>query len=218
MRFGIALVAFIIALSTWWSHWHKGEWSIETWSFFVIVLWLFLPICVTFLISIWKPVFSPRFLIICLPAALLLLAWGLNEIRYRRIGYAMVMVIVLSAIVPIRAFYAKTGLQDWKSAISYLKQNTRSDDIVFLPDGYCELPFRYYSEHAGLVSNLRIVSSNSPQEVTARAISKTGHVWVISCEATKKGSPTALTDTYQPNVIKEYKGIRIVELGYRKND
>ena len=50
-----------------------------------------------------------RYLIVCLPAALLLIAYGLTEIRYPWIRYALVMLMLLSALAPLRSYYAEPG-------------------------------------------------------------------------------------------------------------
>jgi 4-amino-4-deoxy-L-arabinose transferase-like glycosyltransferase len=102
LKFGIALVAFVVALKVWVSK-RRKQWNLQTWSFLVLVLWLFLPICIALLLSFWKPIFLARFLIVCFPAALLLVACGLAEIAQLWIRYGLVILMLLSAVAPIRS-------------------------------------------------------------------------------------------------------------------
>jgi len=207
LKFGIALVAFVIALRVWASR-AREQWTMQTWSFAVLVLWLFLPICITFVTSFWKPVFLARFLIVCLPAAMLLIAYGLVEISQQRIRYALVILMILSAIRPIRAYYAEPGPQDWRSAVGYIAGNASAGNIAFLPNGYCEMPLRYYIDHAGEVPTFPVIVSAAPEKIRGKLLNGSGHIWVVSCEAVRV-LPTI--PGYSAEHVRRFEGIVVTE-------
>jgi hypothetical protein len=209
LKFGIALVAFVAALKVWVSK-RRKQWTLQTQSFLVLVLWLFLPICITFLLSFWKPVFLARFLIVCLPAAVLLVACGLAEINQHWIGYALVVVMLVSAAPSIRSYYADLGPQDWKSAVGYIAQNAGAGDIAFLPNGYCEMPLRYYIDHAGKTPSFPAISS-PVKGMEGKSLHGPGHVWMISCTAAGEPAGSQVIPGYRTEEIKQFKGIQVVE-------
>ena len=212
LKFGIALLSFVIALKAWVSRgW--DEWTVQTWSFVVLVLWLFLPICATFVLSLWKPVFVARFLIVCLPAALLLIAYGLTEIQYPWIRYALVMLMLLSALAPLRSYYAEPGPQDWRSAVGYVARKAGAGDIAVVPDGYCEMPLHYYLKHVDTLPSFPAILSAAPDEIQGKASPTTGHVWLISCGS--QLSPPAIPG-YSSAEIRQFNGIQVVGLDRKR--
>ncbi len=211
LKLGIAVIAFFIALTAWIGKCREKRWTMENWSVLVLVLWLFLPIFLTLLISIWKPMYAPRFLIFCLPAALLFVAEGIAEIRLAWIRYVLVLALVLGEIGPIRSYYAETGQEDWKSAIAFLAENVRAGGAAMLPNAYCELPLRYELEHAPYrIPELRIISSPLPDSPQAAGPE---HLWIITCSATKNSNAQAAIAEYKVEEEKDFKGIRVTRLG-----
>ena len=209
LKFGIALVAFIVALKVWVSK-RRKQWNLQTWSFLVLVLWLFLPICIAFLLSFWKPIFLARFLIVCFPAALLLIACGLAEIAQLWIRYGLVILMLLSAVAPIRSYYAEPGPQDWESAVGYVAHNASAGDIAFLPNGYCEMPLRYYIDHAAKTPSFPAISS-PVKGMEGKSLHGPGHVWMISCTAAGEPAGSQVIPGYRTEEIKQFKGIQVVE-------
>jgi mannosyltransferase len=210
LRFGIALLAFVIAGKAWITRSRRRSWDIETWSVLVLILWLFLPVCLTLLVSIWKPVYAPRFLLFCLPAALLLVADGLAEIRYAWMRYVLMLALVVSSIAPIRSFYRETGQEDWKSAVEFLAQNFSPGDTAVLPNSYCESPLKYELQHAGVaIPDFQITSAVPSQSQQSNG---TGRLWMITCSASKDANAQSAIQEYEAQEIRQFKGVEIVRL------
>jgi 4-amino-4-deoxy-L-arabinose transferase-like glycosyltransferase len=210
LKLGIAVVAFFIAATAWVQRCRKQRWTMEKWYVAVLILWLFLPILLTLLISVGKPIYAPRFLIFCLPAALLLIAEGLAEIRFAWVRYALVLALVVGEIGPIRSYYAEPGQEDWKSAIAFLAGNVRAGDATALPNPYCELPFKYELEHAQFaIPELRIISTpvpEGPQEAGP------DHLWMVTCSATRDLKTQPAIGTYAVEEEKDFKGVQVTKL------
>jgi hypothetical protein len=213
LQFGIAVVSFGVALTVWVARCRKQQWTVQTWSFGVLLLWLFLPVCATFLFSLWKPVFLPRFLILCLPAALLLVACGIVEISHPWIRYALVTLLLLSSVAPIRSYYSEPGQQDWRGVVGYVAQNARAGDIAVLSNEYCERPLRYHIDHSGQIPGFPTISSTGLEgtPLPRRALNRAGNIWVIRCTAAAE-TPPAIPG-YAVEEIRQFQGIRVFELG-----
>jgi hypothetical protein len=210
LKFGIAVMAFLITATAWIGRCRKQRWTVENWSVLVVVLWLFLPVVITLAVSVWKPIYAPRFLIFCLPAALLLVAEGIAEVRFAWIRYALVLALVVGEIGPIRSYYQEAGQEDWKSAIAFLAASVRAGDAAVLPNAYCELPLKYGLEHARFaIPDLRIISSAVPE---GPQMSSPDHLWMITCSATKDVGTQPVVGEYKVEEEKHFKGVQVSRL------
>ncbi|MFZ0708338.1 MAG: glycosyltransferase family 39 protein [Candidatus Korobacteraceae bacterium] len=210
LKLGIAIVAFAIALTAWVGRFREKHWTVERWSVLVLLLWLFLPIFITLLASVWKPMYAPRFLTFCLPAALLLIAEGIAEIRFAWIRYALVLALVVGEIGPIRFYYREAGQEDWKSAVAFLGKNAHAGDAAVLPNPYCELPFQYELAHARFaVPDLRIISWSASEPPQANG---PDHLWMVTCSATKDLKTQPMIGEYKVQEERDFKGVRITQV------
>lgn len=211
LKFGIALVAILAGFKTWVSRLRTQQWDMKAWSFLVLILWLALPVCVTMAVSIWKPIYAPRFLIFCVPAALLLIADGLAQINHPWIRYVLVMLLVAGAVGPIRSYYAEPGQQDWRSAVEFIAQNASAGDTAYLPNAYCGLPFKYQLDHSAMVvRSLRLVYSITPEALQERG---TGYVWMITCSTTRNFNAQPAIGNYEVQDMRLFRGLRVIRLG-----
>jgi uncharacterized membrane protein len=216
LKVGIALVAVLVALKTWVSRWRAQQWDMEAWSFLVLILWLALPLCVTMVVSIWKPIYAPRFLIFCLPAALLLIADGLAQITHPWIRYGLVTLLVVSAVGPIRSYYVEPGQEDWRNAVDFIARNVSAGDTAYLPNAYCGLPLNYQLGHSRtVVPSLRLVSSITPEALPERG---TGNIWMITCSTTTNFNAQPAIGNYEVQEVRLFRGIRVIRLGRKPQE
>jgi hypothetical protein len=148
LKFALFGLACVLALREWWvqsRHNQRGE----EWPFLFVTLWLLVPIFVTLFMSYWKFVFVSRFLIICLPAALLLFGEGLALIRPNWLGFAVVALAIVASLVSVRSYYRQPAPSDWRAAIGYLAQNAHSGDMLIFANPYCRFPFEYNLRFSG---------------------------------------------------------------------
>jgi mannosyltransferase len=123
---------------------HEGSWPyVFAWS------WLLLPIALTGLVSLAKPVFVPRFLLLCLPPFLLLVAVGLRRLRPRWL-FALALVAVVALSLRGTAEYYRTGFdppeQDWRGLISDVIARSRGGDAIVFYHPLARLPYEYYRQ------------------------------------------------------------------------
>ena len=115
---------------------------IKAWPVVFISVWLWLPFALVFLASLHRPILFPRFLLISLPAAVLLAAAGLEKLRPDRQQLAVFVVIVLS-VGGIIYYYARHQ-EDWRGATAYVLQHGQPGDAVFVGPNYGYLGYEYY--------------------------------------------------------------------------
>lgn len=103
--------------------------------------WLLLPMVATALGSLWKPMFFHRFMIVCLPAFLLLVTQGLMRMPARNVMVPLFTVLSLTAVI---LSYSRTR-EDWRGAVRYIAATTRPGDTVWCSRPYGAIPYDYYA-------------------------------------------------------------------------
>jgi mannosyltransferase len=125
--------------------WVHSRASFDTWRYGFVLSWLFVPISSSFAISLVKPIFVDRFLIICLPALVLLAAIGVSQIRQQwLLAGSLVVLLVLSARrIPWNK--AQLEKEDWRGATTYVVSHASSNDGILFYTSYGRFGFDYYA-------------------------------------------------------------------------
>jgi 4-amino-4-deoxy-L-arabinose transferase-like glycosyltransferase len=122
----LSLIAFGLALA-----WGLGvllkrrtEWA------GVLVLWLALPIVVTYLLSFRLPMYVDRYLIPALPAFILIIVGGLMTLGRCRRAAGLTILMVASVIATVRIFYDPIyNKEDWRGVARYIEENEKIGDV-----------------------------------------------------------------------------------------
>jgi len=98
----------------------------------LLALWLGLPIVVTWLISQRRPIYHSRYLIVALPAYLVLLAYGVVSVPNRISKWALTITLVaIMASSSIRLYFDPIFLkQDWRGATNYIRSSAQANDVI----------------------------------------------------------------------------------------
>ena len=124
------VLAIIAAIATYCSPDSKHKFAAR-----LLLLWLLFPLAVFLLYSIHRPLFYSRYLILCVPAAVLLAAEGIAKLRslptYLRWLWLPVLAVVLglSFSATWRGYDAKLW-PDWKSASHLVLANLQPGDAI----------------------------------------------------------------------------------------
>lgn len=146
-----------------------------------LAVWFLLPPVVIWALSVGVlPIYGDRFLIVVLPAYLLLLSSGLvwTWQRRRELGVlALSLLVVGMSVFSFRVYYDYSfGHEDWRAAVSYVNEQARDDDLVAMRQFQSFLPFDYYyragAEKAAITANLVTV----PVEEVTRG---RGRLWLL---------------------------------------
>lgn len=115
-------------------------------------LWFLVPILISFIVSLKVPGFSYFRLIFTLPAFILLISFGLSQMKFKKILFSL---IALSQIIftGIYIFNSNYWREDWKSAVPYIEGRIKTNErvIVAYPESFT--PYEWYAAKPGLVES-----------------------------------------------------------------
>ena len=122
-------------------------------KFKIIFLWFIGPLVLSFLTSFFIPSFIYfRFLFIY-PAFVLLLSWGILNIKNNKIKIFVFWVVTAISILSGFYYYLDKNLQreDWRGAVSYIENNLKTGDVVIFEYPEPFAPYRWYQKIPGIV-------------------------------------------------------------------
>lgn len=110
----------------------------------LVILWTLLPLVLTFLFSLRRPIYVDRFLIVSLPAFVLLVAKGLDSLK-RPASLAAGSAVILLSIYGIVTFGFGPGQQkeDWRGAGEHLTA-ALEDEALVVRTLQMVIPLAYY--------------------------------------------------------------------------
>ncbi|MFQ5921955.1 MAG: glycosyltransferase family 39 protein [Anaerolineales bacterium] len=110
----------------------------------LVVLWALLPLVLTFLISLKRPMYVDRFLILSLPAFVLLVAKGLDSMRRQaRLAAGSAVLLLLMYGVVTFTFGTAQQKEDWRGAAKYLSR-AAADEALVVRTLQMVIPLAYY--------------------------------------------------------------------------
>lgn len=171
--YGLACLAtLLIAIRLWIA---KRQ-SHETWGIVFLLAWLLLPVTIVLVFSIlFQSWFLNRYLLICLPALLLLTAKAVFEIRVPWLRGLAIAALLLAGLAGLPQYYSyRMAYQEWKDATDYIVTNERPGDGAMFCVAHGRLLFEYYRDknHSNQAGDLDLVYPDLKNETTdPRALS-----------------------------------------------
>jgi len=101
----------------------------DLWPYVLVASGLLTPIVFSLLVTVVRPVFFHRFLIICLPAWLLASAVGACALRHRPIRFWATAGVCALSLVSTMMSYSRAR-EDWRGVVNFLIDNARAQDVV----------------------------------------------------------------------------------------
>lgn len=155
--------------------WRRAPWPPPAWlpgrrSLF-LGLSLVLPLTLFYLVTLAKPLFSDRYLIVAAPAFVLLVAGGILAIeRYARFVAPLALAgVVALSWVPLRDvnLAGKSEKEDWRTVYQTVTQHAHPRDLLIVEPGYLATTLDYYRQqpHAGRLRDAQTIAA--PTELTA---------------------------------------------------
>ena len=123
---------------------HKAQPRPETWYFFTTIV---VPMTIALLISLFlQPVFLSRYLILTLPALLILTSRviSLYSPSIRAWSHALVGILMLSTLALQALNPQVPANEDYKAVSMYLNQHARAQDIIVVSAPFTIYPVNYY--------------------------------------------------------------------------
>ncbi len=136
----IVVVAVVVALRR-----HPvAQRLVDHWPIVFSLSWLVVPVAAVVLLSVaYKPLLVVRYLVVCLPPFVMLVAYGLTRLG-RGAATAAVVGLVVASGVGLGAFYARGSAQDWRGAVAAVAGHARPGDGVVIFAPYNRIPFEWY--------------------------------------------------------------------------
>jgi mannosyltransferase len=117
----------------------------ESWRITFLLCWLFIPLILLLLISVRQSMFLNRYLLICVPALVLLAASGIGTMKQRNLmGAALLIMVALSLSGLVQYYRFRAGRQEWKAATAYILNQARPMDAAIFYVAPGRLLFDYY--------------------------------------------------------------------------
>jgi uncharacterized membrane protein len=151
------------------------------------VLLLGLPVGLVFALGQVTTVWVPRYLLLFLPAYLLLVATGMATLSAPLRGVSLAILLALS-LYALSGLYTTQHKEDWRGVTAYLSAQVRSEDLLVLMDDECRVPFDYYSRYdygARRIEISRFADDAALENVVERVGSQRngGRLWLVVSHA-----------------------------------
>jgi len=146
--FAIYCVVCLVTLSLAIRSWLSAKPSAETWRQGLLFVWLFLPIAVvlgfSILVQSW---FINRYLLICLPALVLIAAQGVGALRPSWLAVTAFATILITSFAGLPQYYRyRIQYQEWKATTDYIVSHQRPGDGAVFCVAHGRLLFEYYRD------------------------------------------------------------------------
>jgi uncharacterized membrane protein len=158
--------------------------------------WLLLPVVIMAISSLRWPILQSRYLIVCLPAFLLLVADGLSRIPSRVVFVAAVMGVIGLSLVGVSSYFQRRRdlrhSDNWRDATHYVLSEAQPGDTILFPYSAEEIPFREYQYRDGRArgeltvlpdrTDLELLSTAGTWATTDLALraGESQRVWIIT--------------------------------------
>jgi mannosyltransferase len=163
--------------------WALPEAGLDRWRYGLVACCAVVPVAASLLLSIVRPIFFHRFLIICLLAWILMTAVGAEQIRDHRRRMAAIVGVCLLSLVSTAISYTRVR-EDWRGVANYLIAQAASQDRVlyYEPIGYFATENYRDWLPGGNTSRPEGVMVNSPHNWTKK-VESARRVWLVTYPA-----------------------------------
>lgn len=172
----------------------------QTWSLRLLLLWIAAPIAIILALSIARPLFVPRYFLLCLPALCLLAAVGLSRLRTPiLIAPALVLLLGLAFRGDLSYYRDDFDIKrdDWRAATEYLRTNASASDAIMFHVAMGRMSYEYYKSLDRHVASFpEVVYPNHGSKITfldfvekpdynhvAQEVSHHPRVWLVVAHA-----------------------------------
>jgi 4-amino-4-deoxy-L-arabinose transferase-like glycosyltransferase len=113
----------------------------------LLLCWLLCPVGISYLVSQKAlRLFSARYLVVIVPAYVLLIALGLSAVRRRAVQVVYGLCLLLPCLFSVPGYYAGAQIEDWRTGTQWLQQHYQPGDGLICYDNAkgCAVAIEYY--------------------------------------------------------------------------
>lgn len=143
--------------------------SWEAWRSAIPLCWLVVPFAMAITVSLRQPMLMSRYLLICIPALVLLAAQGIRSIRPEWASAVAVVIVLGAAVIQLPQYYQhRAHYQEWKTVTDYIVAREQAGDGVIFCVAPGRLLFDYYreKEHSAAGNQLDVLYPEAGDEKT----------------------------------------------------
>jgi len=205
--------------------------SVEAGKYMCVAVAFGVPIALLMGISQVFPIFIVRYVLICLPFLLLIVAAGWARYSDRRVAVLALTLLVLLSLWSDRSYYSYPSKPAWREAINYLTQNARYGDKLAFAPAFGRFEFEHnLRRFAGGGPTLTIIYPrwNSTLEVEAQYMGRSDlmeaalsapcrRLWIVRRHFTGDRSEQLLNQViakYPTVSRKEFRSISVILCDY----
>jgi len=177
----VLLGFFFVRLKQLWSARDVG---LQRWRYGLVASCLLAPVAISLLVSTVKPIFFHRFLIICLPAWVLMTAVGAELIRSHRWRTAAIAGVCLLSVISTGISYTRVR-EDWRGVATYLIAQAGPQDRVLYYEPIAYFATENYRDWLpeGNIARPAGVKVVLPSQEWQKRIEDAQHVWLVTYPA-----------------------------------
>jgi hypothetical protein len=153
--FGLGLVGLFTRHQTRYESGPKSTTLSPVRRLLLVLAWLIVPVLSIYLLSLRQPVFLPRYVIWIAPAAMMILALGLENVWNSRDRLTKTLAVLL--LIYVTAYWGAIGWQekhqviktDLRSAIAYVAEHRQPEELLIIQIPNLNVAYQYYSSDQG---------------------------------------------------------------------
>lgn len=189
-------------------------------SVLLLILWLFIPVAVPFLISLVStPIFFYRYTIVGSLAFYMLASVGAVRTGGRKFIFLAAGLILIFSTINIFGYYERVNKPDWRSGIGYIESEAGAGDVIVLYPWYETEAAGYYAERG----DLTIVALTD--EFYSADYTRDKDFWLVLCDRwlddvgnNKRRIEERIAQGYNVVDTKEFPYLYIYRLERKKNE
>jgi 4-amino-4-deoxy-L-arabinose transferase-like glycosyltransferase len=169
----LALYALAVVLAA--AGWRRRR----DWPMAVAATWAATPVVGSLVISLGKPLWAPRFLIVALPGIVLLVAAGLTRLPLPATAAVGALLLALSSLHVLRT--QGKPQEDFRAATAFVLANEQPGDAAAFYRTSRRIPFEYYARREGAGALPRSLLPTSPYG-RFDMVRDYRHTWITQAE------------------------------------
>jgi mannosyltransferase len=127
--------------------WRRSGRSGDTWPLVLVLGWLLVPIAGALAISLVKPIWVDKYLIVALPGLALTAAFGLSALKpfLARAGF---LILLVASVSQVAVLHLNEDKDDWRTATEFVLTRSEPGDGIAFYRPFGRFPFGYYVDRS----------------------------------------------------------------------
>jgi mannosyltransferase len=124
--------------------WREYGRSMQTWRLGLVLSWFFVPIAICIVLSLSKPLLVDKYLIVCIPALVMLAAQGGAVLRPKWGATWLGCMVILATLALVPYFQKRQQDREWQMATATILSQAQPGDAIIFMVAPGRLLYNYY--------------------------------------------------------------------------